>query len=65
MERYDVGYSNEGQVYIIQQVRMSAEVTLTNLEESELYSIQVRGVTSMGEGPYSTPPTTAMTEEGT
>ena len=63
--RYDVSYNIEGRenTITIQQVDMSNEILLTNLNESELYSIQVRGVTSIGEGPYSTPPAMAMTEE--
>ncbi len=55
-------YRYDGQESIIQNVN-STEVTLLNLAENELYSIQVRGVTSIGEGPYSTPPVTVMTRE--
>ena len=62
IRRYDVMYRYDGQESNMQNVT-STEVILMNLAESELYSIQVRGVTSIGEGPYSMPPATAMTRE--
>ena len=48
------------------QVNITAQtsIILENLAESELYNISVRGVTSVGPGPYSNP-VLLMTENQT
>ena len=60
---YEVVYSySQGTSQVNRTSQIS--VVLENLAESELYSIEVRGVTAAGPGPYSDPVLVMTIEQG-
>ena len=61
--RYDVWFQDQPHTPQVREaLAESLELVLAGLNESEVYTIRVRGVTSAGDGPYSSP-VSAMTQE--
>ena len=59
--RYEVWFQDQPHTPQVREA-LAESLTLTGLNESEVYTIMVRGVTSAGDGPYSSP-VSVMTQE--